>query len=102
MLNHILLLSETRAPLQIYCNARLYEEAGATLNPATWDEFLDNCEKLKRSAIRKGQVLVDPALAPVAVREFTAEVLILHHPTTIHAGYHPVVHARTVRVSLRQ
>ena len=54
-------------------------------------------EKLKRSAIRKGQVLLDPALAPVAVREFTAEVLILHHPTTIHAGYHPVVHARTVR-----
>ncbi len=35
--------------LQIYCNARLYEEAGASLNPATWDEFLENCEKLKRA-----------------------------------------------------
>ena len=37
--------------LQLYCNARLYEQAGADLNPETWDQFLDNCERLKRSGI---------------------------------------------------
>ncbi len=37
--------------LQIYCNAALYERAGADLNPPTWDHFLDNCERLKRSGI---------------------------------------------------
>ncbi len=37
--------------LQIYCNARLYKKAGATLNPATWEEFLDNCERLKRLGV---------------------------------------------------
>ena len=38
---------------------------------------------------------------PCAVREFEAEVLILHHPTTIHVNYEPMVHARTVRQSAR-
>jgi ABC-type glycerol-3-phosphate transport system substrate-binding protein len=37
--------------LQIYCNAGLYEKAGAALNPQTWAEFLDNCERLKRAGI---------------------------------------------------
>jgi raffinose/stachyose/melibiose transport system substrate-binding protein len=37
--------------LQVYCNARLYEKAGASLNPATWEEFVDNCERLKRSGV---------------------------------------------------
>lgn len=37
--------------LQIYCNAGLYEGVGATLNPETWEEFLDNCERLKRAGI---------------------------------------------------
>ena len=37
--------------LQIYCNARLYERAGADLNPETWDDFLEGCERLKRSGI---------------------------------------------------
>ena len=37
--------------LQVYCNRRLYEKAGASLNPETWDEFVDNCERLKRAGI---------------------------------------------------
>ncbi len=46
-------------------------------------------------------VLVDASLAPVASREFEAEVLILHHPTTIKVNYEPVIHARTVRQTAR-
>ena len=37
--------------LQIYCNAQLYERAGANLNPQTWDQFLENCERLKRIGV---------------------------------------------------
>ncbi|MBN97891.1 MAG: hypothetical protein CME16_01400 [Gemmatimonadetes bacterium] len=37
--------------LQVYCNAALYERVGADLNPPTWDHFIDNCERLKRSGI---------------------------------------------------
>jgi len=33
--------------LQLYCNAELYQRAGANLNPQTWDQFLENCERLK-------------------------------------------------------
>jgi len=52
---------------------------------------------LKRHMIRKGMVLVDPSVEPRATRCFAAEVIVLHHPTTIKRGYQPVVHARTVR-----
>lgn len=56
---------------------------------------------LKKNMIRKGMVLVDPAANPRATRCFAAEVVVLHHPTTIKRGYQPVVHARTVRQAAR-
>lgn len=37
--------------LQLYCNADLYEQAGADLYPETWDQFLENCERLKRLGV---------------------------------------------------
>ncbi len=37
--------------LQVYCNAELYQRAGADLNPQTWEQFIDNCERLKRAGI---------------------------------------------------
>ncbi len=46
----------------------------------------------KRGWARKGMTLVDPALAPAAIWEFTAEVLVLHHSTTLAVGYSPVLH----------
>merc|ERR1711967_224997 len=55
--------------------------------------------QLKRAHVRKGMVLLDPELKPRATRAFAAEVVVLHHPTTIKRGYQPVVHARTVRQS---
>lgn len=36
--------------------------------------------------------LVDPSLGPAASWEFEAEVLVLHHSTTLAAGYSPVMH----------
>ena len=37
--------------LQMYCNRRLYEKAGANINPETWEDFVDNCERLKSAGI---------------------------------------------------
>ncbi len=44
-------------------------------------------KKIKRSAIRKGMVMVAPALHPRATWEFDGDILVLHHPTTISAKY---------------
>ena len=44
-------------------------------------------KKIKRKDIRKGMVMVAPALKPVAVWDFEAEVVILHHPSTITLKY---------------
>lgn len=43
--------------------------------------------QIKRSQIRKGMVMVSPALNPQACWEFEGEILVLHHPTTISSRY---------------
>lgn len=58
-------------------------------------------KKVKRSAVRKGMVLIDANVRPGAVREFTAEVLVLYHGTTIREGYEPVLHCETIRQAAR-
>lgn len=42
-------------------------------------------------------VLVSAALNPSACYEFDAEVLILHHPTTIAPNYQAMIHAGSIR-----
>ncbi|XP_043478354.1 GTP-binding protein 1 [Leptopilina heterotoma] len=54
-------------------------------------------KKIKRSQIRKGMVLVSPALNPQAYWEFEGEILILHHPTTISSRYQAMVHCGSIR-----
>ncbi len=42
---------------------------------------------MKRSQVRKGMVMVDPHVNPMACWEFKGEILVLHHPTTISPKY---------------
>ena len=58
-------------------------------------------KKIKRSAVRKGMVLLDANTRLGAVREFIAEVLVLYHGTTIRVGYEPVLHCETIRQAAR-
>ncbi|GET92038.1 GTP-binding protein, putative [Leishmania tarentolae] len=58
-------------------------------------------KKEKRSAIRKGNVLVDAAQSPKAFWQFEADIIILYHSTTITTNYEPVIHSTTVRQSAR-
>ncbi len=46
--------------------------------------------------ISRGMVLLPRSADPQAVREFTAEVMVLNHPTRIQSGYEPVVHLETL------
>ncbi|MDX1746630.1 MAG: GTP-binding protein, partial [Halobacteriales archaeon] len=48
------------------------------------------------SDIHRGMVLLPMDADPTPVREFTADVMVLNHPTRINAGYEPVVHLETV------
>ncbi|CAF2932460.1 unnamed protein product [Rotaria sp. Silwood2] len=43
--------------------------------------------KIKKSELRKGMVLLSPLISPVSYWEFEADLLILHHPTTISVKY---------------
>lgn len=54
-------------------------------------------KKVKRSDIRKGMVLLHTSLEPKAYLEFYAEILILHHPTTISTGYQAMIHCGSIR-----
>jgi len=58
-------------------------------------------KKIKRAQVRKGMVLVDAGLNPKACMRFEAEIVVLHHATTISTNYQPVVHSLTVRQASR-
>ena len=54
-------------------------------------------EVLKKNSYKKGMVLIDKDLCPETVWEFEAEVVILHHATTIRPQYQPIIHCGVVR-----
>jgi len=54
-------------------------------------------KKVKRSNIRKGMVMVSPAVEPQCCYEFEGEILVLHHPTTISTKYQAMVHCGSIR-----
>eukprot|EP01138_Halocafeteria_seosinensis_P011146 gb/GECG01011383.1/.p1 GENE.gb/GECG01011383.1/~~gb/GECG01011383.1/.p1 ORF type:complete len:572 (+),score=75.20 gb/GECG01011383.1/:1-1716(+) len=50
----------------------------------------------KRPWVKKGMALCHPSLKPKSHWEFEAEVLILHHQTTMCPGYTPIMHCGVV------
>ena len=44
-------------------------------------------ETLKRTGFRKGMIMLDKSMAPKSIHDFEAEVVILHHATTIKPNY---------------
>ncbi|CAJ0582698.1 unnamed protein product, partial [Mesorhabditis spiculigera] len=53
--------------------------------------------KITKRDVRKGMVMVDPRVEPVASLQFEADILILHHPTTIKANYQAMLHIGSIR-----
>jgi elongation factor 1-alpha len=58
-----------------------------------------NVRGIERTAIRRGDVAGHPKTPPTVVKEFTARIAVLQHPTAVTAGYTPVFHAHTAQVA---
>lgn len=54
-------------------------------------------EQVKRSIFRKGMMLIGKDAEPESIWEFTAEIVILHNPTTIKPKYQAVIHCGVIR-----
>ncbi len=52
-----------------------------------------------KKAIKRGSVIGDPKNPPTVVEEFTAQIVVLNHPTAIGKNYTPVFHLHTAQVA---
>jgi len=60
-----------------------------------------NLKGVERKELKRGDVIGHPNNPPTVAEEFTAQIVVLQHPTAIAAGYTPVIHAHTGHVSAR-
>jgi len=54
---------------------------------------------IARKDIRRGDVVGPASEPPTVVKEFIGQMIIIHHPTAIAAGYTPVLHAHTTTIA---
>lgn len=60
-----------------------------------------NVRGLSKEDMRRGDVIGHPNNPPTVVKEFTAKIVVLNHPTVITVGYSPVFHCHTAQVSCK-
>ena len=60
-----------------------------------------NVRGISKNDVKRGDVAGHPDNPPAVVKEFTAQVVILDHPTVIAPGYSPVFHIHTAAVAGR-
>ncbi len=58
-----------------------------------------NVRGIKREDIRRGDVVGTPENPPTVAKEFTAQIIVLNHPTVLTKGYTPVFHCHTVQMA---
>tara|TARA_Y100000310_G_scaffold177766_1_gene177767 strand:+ start:442 stop:1728 length:1287 start_codon:yes stop_codon:yes gene_type:complete len=58
-----------------------------------------NVRGIGKKDIARGDVLGHPDNPPTVATEFTAQMVVLNHPTVISAGYTPVFHVHTAQVA---
>ncbi|MEK6954604.1 MAG: translation elongation factor EF-1 subunit alpha [Candidatus Micrarchaeota archaeon] len=54
---------------------------------------------VEKKAVRRGSVVGDPKFPPTVAEEFTAQIVVLNHPTAIGKNYTPVFHLHTSQVA---
>ncbi|MEK6922575.1 MAG: translation elongation factor EF-1 subunit alpha [Nanoarchaeota archaeon] len=60
-----------------------------------------NVRGIGKKDIARGDVLGHENNVPTIVKEFTAQIVILNHPTVLSAGYTPVFHIHTAQVACK-
>jgi len=58
-----------------------------------------NLRGVGKGDIKKGDVVCDPSNPATVAEEFTAQIIVLNHPTVIAPGYTPVFHIHTAQVT---
>ena len=58
-----------------------------------------NVRGIEKKDIARGDVLGHVTHAPAVATEFTAQIVVLNHPTVITVGYTPVFHVHTAQVA---
>ena len=58
-----------------------------------------NVRGISRNELRRGDVCGHPDSPPTVADEFTAQIVVLQHPTAITVGYTPVFHCHTAQVA---
>ncbi|MEA2045604.1 MAG: translation elongation factor EF-1 subunit alpha [Euryarchaeota archaeon] len=58
-----------------------------------------NVRGVGRRDIRRGDVCGHPDTPPTVVKEFTAQIVVLQHPSAISVGYTPVFHCHTSQIA---
>ncbi|MEM0094533.1 MAG: translation elongation factor EF-1 subunit alpha [Candidatus Micrarchaeaceae archaeon] len=58
-----------------------------------------NIKGIDKKDIKRGYVVGTPDNPPSVVEEFTAQIVVINHPTAIAAGYSPVFHIHTAQVA---
>ncbi len=54
---------------------------------------------IEKKAIKRGCVIGYPSNPPTVVEEFTAQIVVLNHPTAISKNYTPVFHLHTAQIA---
>jgi len=58
-----------------------------------------NLRGIEKKDIKRGDVMGTPDAPPKVAKEFTAQIIIIHHPTALAPGYTPVMHCHTAQVA---
>ena len=58
-----------------------------------------NVRGVGKGEIRRGDVCGPVELPPTVAEEFTAQIVVLHHPSAITVGYTPVFHCHTSQIA---
>ncbi|HEX9339796.1 MAG TPA: translation elongation factor EF-1 subunit alpha [Thermoplasmata archaeon] len=58
-----------------------------------------NVRGVDKKDLRRGDVAGPPDNPPTVAKSFTAQIVVLNHPSVITAGYTPVFHAHTAQVA---
>ncbi len=90
----------------------IFEPAGVTgevksieMHHEEYDEALPgdnigwNVRGVGKRDIRRGDVCGHPDTPPTVVKEFTAQIVVLQHPSAISVGYTPVFHCHTSQIA---
>jgi elongation factor 1-alpha len=58
-----------------------------------------NLRKVGKNDVKRGSVVGPVNSPPTVAQEFTAQIVVLNHPTAIAPGYTPVFHIHTAQIS---